>query len=350
MIINLTKTNSSAISSAVRKARRHEGTGGGMVFTLIVVCTARRYDAALEAALEAGREHPSRIILAVTGTGTRDRLDAEIRLGEGVPGDVITLRLAGEIAAHADSVVLPLLLPDSPVVVWWPNESPAEPGNDPIGRLADRRITDASGVADPMEALRTRARFHSPGDTDLTWTRVTPWRALLAAAVDQYPSTITGATVEADRNNAPAELMASWLQARLGIEVVRTSTGGPGITGVRLHTAAGDLAVLRTDGLMASYEVPGQPQRTVALKRRSMTQLLTEELRRMDADDIFEQATATLLGRWDAERAAAAPRAKKSRATKAATKKAPATTASRTKAVASSQAPATKRAGSKESQ
>ncbi len=315
MIITLTKTNSSAISSAIRKARHNQGAASGMVFTLIVVCTARRYEAALEAALEAGREHPSRIILAVTGTGAKDRLDAEIHLGEGVPGDVITLRLAGEIAEHTDSVLLPLLLPDSPVVIWWPNESPVEPGNDAVGRLGDRRITDASGVRNPMEALRTRARFHSPGDTDLTWTRVTPWRALLAAAVDQYPARILGATVEADPNNAPAELLASWLQARLQVPVERTDTGGPGITAVRLHTPGGDIAVLRTDGLMASYEVPGQPKRAVALKRRTMTQLLTEELRRMDDDDIFEQATAMLLTRWDQARAAQAnAKAKTSRA------------------------------------
>lgn len=299
MIINLTKTNASAISSAIRKARRSSGAASGLVFTLVVIVPARRYEEALEAALQAGREHPSRIIVVVKGTGKTDKLDADIHLGEDVPGDVITLRLSGEPAEHAESVVLPLLLPDSPVVAWWPNESPTDPGTDPIGKLAKRRITDASGVTKSLEALRVRAEHHAIGDTDLTWTRLTTWRALLAAALDQYPARITAARVEADRDNAPAELLASWLESRLQVPVERTSTHGPGITAVRLTTAAGDIAIIRTDGLLATYEVPGQPRRKVALKRRTLTDLISEELRRLDADDIFEAAAQTLIKRWD---------------------------------------------------
>jgi glucose-6-phosphate dehydrogenase assembly protein OpcA len=70
---------------------------------------------------------------------------------------------------------------------------------------------------------------------------------------------------------------------------------GPGITAVRMTTAAGDIAITRPDGLLASYTVPGQPERLVALKRRDVADLITEELRRMDADDIFERTVKTLL-------------------------------------------------------
>ncbi|CAI9399194.1 MULTISPECIES: glucose-6-phosphate dehydrogenase assembly protein OpcA [Aestuariimicrobium] len=299
MIIHLNHTNAGAISSTIRKARRSSGTASGLVFTLVVMVSARRYEEALEAALQAGREHPSRIILVVKGTGRTSKLDADIHFGEDAPGDVITLRMGGEVAEHADSVVLPLLLPDSPVVAWWPNESPVDPADDPIGRLAKRRITDASGVTHSLQALRLRAEHHAIGDTDLTWTRLTVWRALLAAALDQYPARISSAKVEADRDNAPAELLASWLESRLHVPVVRTTNDGPGITAVRLTTAAGDIAIIRTDGLLATYEVPGQPRRKVALKRRSLTELISEELRRLDADDIFEAAAATLVKRWD---------------------------------------------------
>ena len=69
----------------------------------------------------------------------------------------------------------------------------------------------------------------------------------------------------------------------------RKVSEGPGITAVRMTTAAGDIAITRPDGLLASYTVPGQPDRLVALKRRSITELITEELRRMDADQIFER-------------------------------------------------------------
>jgi len=264
----------------------------------VVVTQEKHYETVLQACLQAGGEHPSRILVVVHAGGKESRLDAEIRMGEGIPGDVITLRMHGELAEHSGSVVLPLLLPDSKVVAWWPNESPENPAEDQVGTLATRRITDAAGAADPVEAVRVRARYHSPGDTDLTWTRLTPWRALLAAGVDQYRGRVRKATVEAARDNAPAELMAAWLQARLGVEVERRITKGPGITGVRLTTAAGDIAVLRpAKGSSARYLVPGQPERHVALKRREINELITEELRRMDPDAIFEQATQTLLQR-----------------------------------------------------
>ncbi|WP_203566836.1 glucose-6-phosphate dehydrogenase assembly protein OpcA [Aestuariimicrobium ganziense] len=296
-MIALTNTTSAEIARTIRSARRNQGMATGLVYTLLVICTARHYDEALEAALQAGREHPSRILLIVRKAGKRSKLDAEVRISESVPGDVVTLWLSGEVADHADSVVRPLVLPDTPVVAWWPNESPVEPGADPIGLLAHRRITDAGGVPNALEAMRVRAKHHAPGDTDLSWTRITPWRALLAAALDQYPARVVGASVEAARGNAAAELMASWLQSRLDVEVVVQNSAGPGITGIRLHTPAGDIAVLRSDGKLASYEVPGQPRRLVALKRRELPALISEELRRMDADDIFEAATATLLER-----------------------------------------------------
>ena len=309
MLITLKDTTASQIASEILKHRRAQGASG-LVFTLVVIAEERHYAGVRAACIEAGREHPSRILIVVKGRSTRSVLDAEILSGDVVPGSVITLRMSGELAEHGASVVLPLLLPDSPVVVWWPNTSPDKPADDPIGALATRRITDASGARKPLEALRIRAKHHSPGDTDLTWTRLTLWRALLAAALDQYPTRVLGATVEAARENAPAELMAAWLQDRLGVPVTRKNTRGPGITGVRLITPAGDISVLRDDeATMAEYRVPGQPQRTVALKRRDINQLITEELRRMDADDIFESATQMLLKRCKAEDRLAAKKA-----------------------------------------
>ena len=67
------------------------------------------------------------------------------------PSEVIVLRLYGQLAAHADSVVTPLLLPDAPVVVWWPGqapegavEGPARPdGPAPDHRRRRRRATRA---------------------------------------------------------------------------------------------------------------------------------------------------------------------------------------------------------------
>ena len=45
----------------------------------------------------------------------------------------------------------------------------------------------------------------------------------------------------------------------------------------------------------AQYRVPGQPVRTVALKRRPLTDLLTEELGRMGPDLVFEAACRHMI-------------------------------------------------------
>jgi glucose-6-phosphate dehydrogenase assembly protein OpcA len=113
--------------------------------------------------------------------------------------------------------------------------------------------------------------------------------------LDQYPAKIKHVTVEAERNNPSADLLAAWLHACLKVEVQRSASEGPGITAARMTTAAGDIAITRPDGLLASYAVPGQPERLVALKRRDVSELITEELRRMDADDIYERTVKTML-------------------------------------------------------
>jgi glucose-6-phosphate dehydrogenase assembly protein OpcA len=183
------------------------------------------------------------------------------------------------------------------VVVWWPGNAPESPSDDILGQLADRRVTDAASSPDPIKALQVRAMHHSPGDTDLTWTRLTLWRALLTAALDQFPMRILSATVLAPRNNAPADLMAAWLESRLTVTVTRKASAGPGITSVLLETPGGNIVIAREDGKTASYAIPGQPRRTVALKRRDINELLTEELRRLDADDVYAAALAALLTR-----------------------------------------------------
>ena len=329
MIIKLDATTSGKISAALLRARRTSGSPAqGMVLTLIIVCDESEYPQAMEAGMAAGREHPSRILLVVTGTGRTASLDAEVHIGEGTPGEVIVIRMRGAIAAHPASVVRPLLLPDSPVVIWWPGKVPTNRAADELGQLAMRQLTDASSAARPLAALKARARDYTPGDTDLSWTRVTPWRALLAAALDQYPSRIKSAVVEAERGNASADLLAAWLGSQLKVDITRKVTAGPGITAVRMTTAAGDIAITRGDGLLASYAVPGQPERLVALKRRDLTELISEELRRMDADDVFHRALLALAG----DDATAKDTAKKATARKAVLKKAAVKKASARKA------------------
>ena len=296
MIISLTGTTSAEISAELLRARRSAGSPAqGMVLTLIIVCDESEYASAMVASMAAGREHPSRILLVVTAAGRSAGLDADVHIGEGTPGEVVVIRMRGAVAAHPASVIRPLLLPDSPVVIWWPGKAPNNQATDELARLAMRRLTDAAASARPLATLRARARDYTPGDTDLSWTRLTPWRALLAAALDQYPAKIKSVLIEADNGNPSADLLAAWLQSRLKVDATRKISKGPGLTAVRLTTAAGDIAITRPDGLLAYYAVPGQPERLVALKRRDSTELISEELRRMDADDVYERAVKSLL-------------------------------------------------------
>jgi glucose-6-phosphate dehydrogenase assembly protein OpcA len=295
MITTLNDTSSAKISAALLRARRSAGSPAqGLVLTLIVVCDQSEFADAMEASMAAGREHPSRILLVVSSGGRQAGLDAEVHIGEGTPGEVVVIRMRGAVANHPASVIRPLLLPDSPVVIWWPGKAPTDQAADELAQLTLRRLTDAASAPRPLAALKARAKDYSPGDTDLSWTRLTPWRALLAAALDQYPATITSARVEAEKNIPAADLLAAWLRSRLQVNVTRSASSGPGITAVRMKTDSGEIAITRPDGLLASYAVPGQPERRVALKRRETTELISEELRRMDADLVYEETIKAL--------------------------------------------------------
>ncbi len=299
MIRTLKDATSQMVQNAILEARHNLGSGSGMVFTLLVVTDLQNYDSAMDACIAAGREHPSRIILVTDGSAQASRLDAEVHIGEDVPGEIIALRFHGELQQHRDSVLLPLLLPDSPTVVWWPGSSPDSLVDDPVGSLGSRRISDSMGARHPIRALETRASNFQPGDSDLTWTRITPWRALLAGSLDQHEARVNQVVVSAAENNAAGMLLAAWLENRLGCVVDLVLSDGPGITSVRMSTDLGDISVQRTDGMMALYEAPGTPARKVALRRREITALLAEELRRLDPDEVLNETARQLLTRCE---------------------------------------------------
>ncbi|MEV4252221.1 glucose-6-phosphate dehydrogenase assembly protein OpcA [Spirillospora sp. NPDC049652] len=294
MNIDLTDTTTRRIQESLTQARHlMGGPAVGMVLTLIIVTDeSAQYDA-VRAATEAAREHPCRVLTVISrdARGSSSRLDAEIRMGETGPGETVLLRMYGPLAEHADSVVVPLLMPDTPVVTWWPGgRVPKVPAGDPLGALAARRVTDSYAARDRLGTLARLAEVYRPGDTDFGWTRITNWRSLLAAALDQDHEEITVGEVSAEPDSPSAELLAAWLEVRLGIRVVRTASEGPGITGVRLTTKEGDIEVSRHDGRVATLSRPGQPDRQVALHRRPMADLLAEELRRLDPDEVYQDA------------------------------------------------------------
>ncbi len=296
--LELTGTSSSAIATEFLRARRRAGSPAmGMVMTLIIEVDDDVADEAMAAARAAAQEHPARLLGVVLGDGRgRAQVDAEVGIGSGASGERALIRLSGAVTKHPESVVLPLLLPDSPVVIWWPGRAPDDPAADPLGRLARRRITDAAAVPTRRsQAMLTQCRTYAPGNTDLAWTRVTQWRALLAAALDQNPGKVSAASVTSERISPSADLLSAWLADRLRVQVDRHSSDGPGITQVRLSTRDGEVAIDRSDGRLATLRSPGQPDRPVALRRRTTEELLSEELRRLDPDDVYAATVKRLL-------------------------------------------------------
>ncbi len=327
MSVRLDDTTASAVGTAISAERFRQGSSAvGRVLTLVIIADEATQADAVRSAAEAAREHPCRILTAIPRPGKGPaRLDAEITVGgaDGL-GELAELRLRGPLSHHVASVVLPLLVPDAPVVVWWPGTAPEDVAADPVGRLAQRRITDASEAARPVRALGLRRASYVAGDTDLAWTRITPWRALIASALDQPFARITGASVSAQRSNPSGLLLAAWLQRGLGVAVEVHNSRGPGITGVTVRTEGGDISITRPDGRIARMVRPGFPDREAALKRRTVEGLIAEELRRLDPDDVYGETLRALpdLAAWQAHADHSAPAAASAPGTATSTRKA----------------------------
>ena len=76
------------------------------------------------------------------------------------------------------------------------------------------------------KAIHRQCASYATGNTDLAWTRITPWRALLAAALDQHPEKVTSASVTAERISPSADLLVAWLSDRLRVDVERHELRG----------------------------------------------------------------------------------------------------------------------------
>ncbi|MGH3908169.1 MAG: glucose-6-phosphate dehydrogenase assembly protein OpcA [Pseudonocardiaceae bacterium] len=300
MIVDLPSTTTAKVNAALVEIRERGGAVAlGRVLTLVIVTDdSEQVEQSIDAANEASKEHPCRILVVARGAKRAAvRLDAQIRVGgDAGASEVIVLRIYGQLADHGDSVVIPLLLPDCPVVAWWPGAAPAIPVQDPIGALAHRRITDTAAARQPIKALEARRISYADGDTDLAWARLTPWRALLAAALDLPPhENVQTATVTGAADNPSTDLLAGWLQSCLRVPVRRRGTeAGGGVSSAVLERPSGPVELIRPHGKVGTLRQPGQPDRRVALKRRTVRECLVEELRRLDPDEIYQEALEVL--------------------------------------------------------
>lgn len=308
MIIDLPNTTISQVSKALVKMREENGVVAlGRVLTLIISATTGSEEVAIEAANDASREHPMRVLVvcANADSALEARLDAEIRVGgDAGASEVIILRASGEAASDEQSLVMGLLLPDAPVVTWWPGAAPVVPGHAPLGRIAHRRITDASAQPNPQAALAQLAENYMPGDIDFAWTRLTLWRAQLAAVLDQPPySPVTSVHVEGSDDSPSTTLLSAWLHSALEAPTEYVLTPGAtshGIHSVRMERSTGAIDLTRSVAGVAVLTQPEQPTHSLALPRRNLRDCLADELRRLDPDELYGQVITVALARLGA--------------------------------------------------
>ena len=297
MIVDLPDTTVSKISRALVSVREEGGAVAlGRVLTLIILTREGAMEEVIEAANDASREHPMRVIVLLIGNAddSDSRLDAQIRVGgDAGASEVVTLRVAGEAGrSNLESLVTGLLLPDAPVVVWWPNRTPENISQTSIGRIAQRRITDAATKSDPSAWVAGLGTQYAPGDTDLAWTRLTRWREQLAAILDQPPyEPVTAVRVRGASDSPSTALLAAWLRLALDVPVDWAYLGPEewphGIKSVTLVRASGEVLLERPNELSALLTQPGQPSHELAFPRRTLRECLAEELRRLDPDVLY---------------------------------------------------------------
>ena len=301
-------------SAVVKELAAQRRTGGavmsGVALTLVVVADESRVAEAEQAAAAAAEVNPCRLLIVVRRQvdAPLPRLDAEVLVGGRLgPGEAVVMRMYGRLALHAESVVLPLLAADAPVVTWWHEVPPSRMQTDALGVIADRRITDCAMAPDPVAALRTRAGDYAPGDTDLAWTRTTPWRATLTSTLDSVSGRrgdsvrVLGGTVEGKVTDASAQLLAGWLSARCGCTIpvvdAQRTVGPSGVDSVLLTLDEDEEVRVTTD--RKGGAVINQPLRedsVVALVDRDLGELLGEELRRLDSDEPYSEALGAATG------------------------------------------------------
>jgi len=309
MIISLPDTTVSTVAKSLVQVREEGGAVAlGRVLTLIISSKHGAQEDAIEAANDASREHPMRVIVLTLDRDddSAPRLDAEIRVGgDAGASEVVVLHAYGDAASNAESLVTGLLLPDAPVVAWWPSDTPPVPAESAIGRIAQRRITDASRHEDPAAWAHDLGSHHVPGDTDFAWTRLTRWREQLAAVLDQPPyEPVTAVEVKGAADSPSTGLLAAWLRLQLDVpvryEYLAPDVWASGIKSVRLTRNSGDILLERPAPGVAVLSQPGQPAHDLSFPRRTLRECLAEELRSLDPDLLYGRVITEgweLLGR-----------------------------------------------------
>lgn len=306
MIIPLDNTTTRAIAKKLTSAQEHYTLTTGRVLTLIVVASVEDdFDHILTSIRDASHEHPSRVLVVFAGDPSSEtRLDAELRVGgEAGASEIVIMHLHGALAEQAEAVVTPLLLPDTPIVAWWPTSFPDSPGQHPIGRIAQRRITNiAFNDNEDHTALHKASYGFATGDSDMSWAAITLWRGIVASSLDRYPQEpVESVEISGPAGDPAPDIAAGWLADRLAVPVTRSTSSpaeGEGawfpIHHLRFNRATSNIDIDVLNSSTLRVRVPGSPESLVAINVRSQAENLSEELRHLDVDHTYALALRAL--------------------------------------------------------
>ena len=203
---------------------------------------------------ELTRDHPSRALVITTAPSEdaskiEARCSAHCHIAAGLEQQVcceeIMLKVSGRAAGHLHSIIIPLLVPDLPVYVWWTGPLPR--GRhlfEELMEMADRVIVDSGHFRHPTHGLRRVAELcgDAPGCEvgDLNWARLAPWRDLLLLhggepGLRAYREAVSAVEIayaggEAEAVPSQAFLVAGWLAERLGWDTSAPAADGRRVT------------------------------------------------------------------------------------------------------------------------
>jgi glucose-6-phosphate dehydrogenase assembly protein OpcA len=300
-------------------------------------------------------QNPCRVVvMVVEPQAAESSLGAQISIHCHVPRaggkqlccEQIELQARGDSVRDLDNVVVPLVVPGLPVVLWWRAGSFRPPDYfRNILRVTDTLLVDSARFADPATDLGKLAgelkRLSAVVPvSDLNWTRMTPWRGLVAQCFDpaeaiEYLEQLTEVRVEYEEESprwsaqsAQALLLLGWLASRLkwepedsaGVSAGKGSSisfrsrrgrvrvqrlqkkfegGGSGVCFSITMTAGGASPAVFTlrrgaDGKYAVVrrELPGRPpvEATARLEVYDEVELVNEGIKSAGRDTVFEEA------------------------------------------------------------
>jgi glucose-6-phosphate dehydrogenase assembly protein OpcA len=239
------------------KEDEHGGVTRSSVLNLLVYINGQNSSSEVDEILtEVTAAHPSRaILIAADRQATDSGLQANVISRCSLQGaatrqvccEQVTILARGEQVNEVHSAVIPLLLSDLPVYLWWRAVPPlADKVFNRLAEISNRVIIDSAIFADQHGdlislSLLLRDRPKWTAISDLNWARLTAWRQLIAGfydnaeyrpalnLVNKFVIEFAPSTDQPDKLPPRALLVAGWMAARLGWrldKVVRSGQDG----------------------------------------------------------------------------------------------------------------------------